>query len=373
MNPDAAAPAGDAAPAAEAGGEADRIELLGLPPAEVRDAVSTFMREHGQPSYRTDQVANWVYDRRAASFEEMTSLPRQLRERAARRFSLTPLEPAYVGRSEDGTVKHLWQLADGERVESVLIPTDDRLTLCLSSQAGCALGCRFCATGHFGFNRHLRTSEIVAQFRNSARAAREEFGRGITNVVYMGMGEPMANLDAVLPSLEVLNEGFGVGARRITVSTVGLVPGIRTLAEQPKDYGLAVSLHSPDHELRARIMRIEKRFPLPELLRAVKEYQENTGRRVTFEYTMIRGVNDELELADRLAELCSELTCFVNLIPFNPIPDVDWEPSPPERIGAFARRLHRNGVSAAVRTPRGRDIAAACGQLRLQQEGDGGR
>ncbi|MFB6240923.1 MAG: 23S rRNA (adenine(2503)-C(2))-methyltransferase RlmN, partial [Gemmatimonadota bacterium] len=256
-------------------------------------------------------------------------------------------------------------------VESVLIPTDDRLTLCVSSQAGCALGCRFCATGHFGFNRHLSTDEITAQFRNAQRAARREFDRDISNVVFMGMGEPMANLDNVMPALTVLNRGFGVGARRITVSTVGLVPGIEALTRRPEDFGLAVSLHAPNHELRQEIMRIEKRFPIPELLEAIRGYQAETGRRVTFEYLLIDGLNDSLELADQLAGLAEGLDCFVNLIPFNPIPAVEWEPSPDEQIAAFARRLHRNGVSAAVRTPRGRDIAAACGQLRLEQGDDG--
>ena len=348
-----------------------RIELLGLLPEKASERLATFLEGAGEPSYRLDQLWNWIYERHVDSFRSITTLPTELRRTLEERFSLTPLEASYIARSEDGTVKHLWGLDDGQQVESVLIPTPDRLTLCLSSQAGCALGCRFCATGHFGFRRQLRTAEIAAQFRSAAAFAREAMEREISNVVYMGMGEPMANLDSVIPSLQVLNRGFGVGARKITVSTVGLVPGIRELARRPEAFGLAVSLHAPRHELRSEIMPVEQRFPLPELMDAIREYQREKGRRVSFEYILIDGMNDTPELARELAELLEGLTCFVNLIPFNPIPDVDWEPSSSERISRFVRELHEHGVSAALREPRGRDIAAACGQLRLEK-GDGG-
>jgi 23S rRNA (adenine2503-C2)-methyltransferase len=348
------------------------VELLGLVPEEAADRLAAALEEAGEPSYRLDQLTHWLYGKGARVFGEITTLPTGLRSALASRFSLTPLEPTYTARSEDGTVKHLWALGDGEQVESVLIPTADRLTLCLSSQAGCALGCRFCATGHFGFQRQLSAGEIVAQYREASLFAREEMGREITNVVYMGMGEPMANLEAVLTSLQVLNRGFGVGARKITVSTVGLVPGIRALARRPEAFGLAVSLHAPRHELRAEIMPVEKRFPLPELMDAIRQYQEAKGRRVSFEYILIHELNDTPELAAELADLLDDLTCFVNLIPFNPIPDVEWEPSAPDRISRFVRELHRQGVSAAVREPRGRDIAAACGQLRLEKGGSTG-
>ncbi|HKK07449.1 MAG TPA: 23S rRNA (adenine(2503)-C(2))-methyltransferase RlmN [Gemmatimonadota bacterium] len=346
--------------------------LLGLAPGEARSALAAWMEAAGEPSYRVEQVENWMYEQGARSFEELTTLPRGLRARMRADFDLTPLEASWTARSADGTVKHLWELEDGERVESVLIPAADRLTLCLSSQAGCALGCRFCATGSFGFRRQLSAAEIVAQYRDSLRFAREEMGRGITNVVFMGMGEPLANAPAVFTALEVLHEGFGVGARRITVSTVGLVPGILELARRPEPFGLAVSLHAPLSDLRARLMPIERRHPLPDLLDAVREYQARKGRRVTFEYTLIEGVNDSTAVAEALADIATDLMCFVNLIPWNPIPDREWRPSPRERIEAFARTLHRRGVSAAVREPRGRDIAAACGQLRLAREGAGG-
>lgn len=349
--------------------EDGRVDLLGVPPTALSDTLEGFLREREAPSYRVEQIANWIYEQRARDFAEMTTLPKGMRDALAERYALAHLETAWTARSEDGTVKHLWALEDGEQVESVLIPTEDRLTLCLSSQAGCALACRFCATGSFGFRRQLTPGEIVAQYRNAARFAETELDRRVSNVVYMGMGEPFANREAVFRSLEVLHEGFGLGARRITVSTVGLVPGILEMARRPEPFGLAVSLHAPETELRARLMPIEKRHPLPELMDAVRTYLSEKGRRVTFEYTMIEGINDSEETARQLADLVGDLTCFVNLIPWNPIPDRDWSPSPMGRIAAFARTLHREGVSAAVREPRGRDIAAACGQLRLEKDG----
>jgi 23S rRNA (adenine2503-C2)-methyltransferase len=342
------------------------IELLGGPPEETLIRIGAFMEARAAPPYRTEQVGAWVFDRRIRTFEEATNLPKELRAALDREFSLTPLEPAHVARSRDGTVKHLWRLADDEQIESVLIPTSDRLTLCLSSQAGCALGCTFCATGHFGFRRQLSGAEISAQFRDASRFAESEWQRPVDRIVYMGMGEPLANLEAVQVSLDVLHRGFGVGARRITISTVGLVPGILTLASRPEQFGLAVSLHAPDHELRASLMPIERRHPLPELLEAIREYASLRGRRITFEYTLIQDVNDRPGQARRLAGLVRGLPAFVNLIPFNPIPFVDWRPSSAERMAAFARTLQERGVQAALRTPRGRDIAAACGQLRLE-------
>jgi len=343
-------------------------ELLGLAAEGRAVAIAAVMEPRGEPAFRSAQVEDWVFARRARSFEEMTNLPQDLRDELDAGLSLTPLEPSYVARSRDGTIKHLWALDDGERVESVLIPTRGRLTLCLSSQAGCALACRFCATGHFGFRRQLRAAEIVAQYRESFRIAGREMGRSISNVVYMGMGEPLANLDAVIDSLTVLHGGFGLGARRITVSTVGLVPGILELARRPEQFELAVSLHAAVHSLRLELMPIEKRYPLPELFEALREYQARKNRRISFEYTLIEGVNDEPALAEALADQAHGLMCFVNLIPFNPIPSCpEWRASRRARIEAFSAALEARGVPNAVRAPRGRDIAAACGQLRLSQ------
>ena len=340
------------------------IDLLSLTPDELGRALAEHFEARAQPPYRSAQVKRWIYEGLAPSIEEMTDLPFREREALRERFALVEAESAQVALSEDGTVKHLWRLADGELIESVLIPTKKRMTLCISSQVGCALACTFCATGWGGFNRQLTAGEIVSQYRASRRWA-EQNGRGtITNIVYMGMGEPFANRKSVHASLTILNQGYGVGARRITVSTVGVVPGILELAERPEQFRLALSLHAPETELRGSLIPLEKRHPLPELLEALGKFNDSGGKRITFEYTMIRGINDDMALAPKLAEIASQVRAFVNLIPFNPIPYQDWRPSPPERIREFAAVLEAAGVSAAVRETRGRDIDAACGQLR---------
>ena len=341
-----------------------RFDLLCLTPGELDSHLAAHFAAHNQPGYRAEQVRKWVYDSSARSFDEMTNLPAGVRLGLAKAFFLPEPDIATVSRSSDGTAKHLWRLADGELVESVLIPDRSRLTLCLSSQAGCAMGCSFCATGWAGFSRQLDTGEIVAQYRASLRWALENGYGPITNVVYMGMGEPLANRKAVHASLTILNQGFGVGARKITVSTVGLTPGILELAARPEQFGLALSLHAPVSELRRTLIPLERRYPLPELMAAVSEFRARKGRRVTFEYTMIRGINDAQALAPELAHLARSVRAFVNLIPFNPIPYQDWLSSDRSRIEFFRATLERAGVSAAVREPRGRDIEAACGQLR---------
>lgn len=341
-------------------------DLLSFSPGEAESALAEHFDERRQPSYRVGQVTRWLYASSVMSFDAMTDLPEEEREALTAEFSWTEPEVASLDRSVDGTAKHLWRLAGGELVESVLIPTRDRLTLCLSSQAGCAMGCTFCATGWAGFSRQLTAGEIVSQYRASRRWCESEGYGPITNVVYMGMGEPLANREAVQTSLTILNQGFGLGARKITVSTVGLVPGIRELAARPEQFELALSLHAPHSELRRTLIPLEKRYPLPEVIDAVREFQRVKGRRVTFEYTMIRGVNDDEALAGALAELAGRVGAFVNLIPFNPIPYQPWRPSTRDRIEFFRGALAGAGVSVAVREPRGRDIDAACGQLRAR-------
>ena len=350
-------------------GDAEHTQLLGLRPAHARSAVAEAVRSADEPTYRTDQVLEWVYARRTSSFDDMTNLPSGLRSQLADRFSISPAEQSFEARSRDGTIKHLWRLRDGEEIESVLIPTAGRVTLCLSSQAGCALGCRFCATGDFGFRRQLDPAEIVAQFRDADRISMEAYGRGIGNVVYMGMGEPFANQEAVFDSLEILHGGFGLGARRLTVSTVGLIPGILALAQRPEPARLAVSLHAPNHELRMRLVPLEKRYPIDDLFAAIDEYQGKKGRRVTLEYTLIGGLNDSEDTARELVELVGKRLVFVNLIPWNPIPGGYWRSTSGSAARRFLETLEAAGVPAAIRTPRGRDIAAACGQLRLSREG----
>lgn len=340
------------------------VDLLDLVPDQLIADLERHFAARGQKSFRARQVARWVYETDVGGFEEMTDLPAAERAALSEKYVVGRLDVDTVKVSEDRTAKHLWRLHDGELVESVLIPTDERLTLCLSSQAGCAMGCTFCATGWSGFRRHLTAAEIVAQYRASRRWAAEHDYGPITNIVYMGMGEPLANRGAVHPSLTILNRGFEVGARRITVSTVGVVPGILELAKRPEQFKLALSLHAPVEALRRELIPLEKRWPLPELVEALKAFDAAGGRRITFEYTMIRGVNDAPELAPLLADLAFDLHAFVNLIPYNPIPWQDWGPSTPERIRHFAAVLGNRGVDVAVREPRGRDIDAACGQLR---------
>ncbi len=343
---------------------ADKTDLLGLTPEQLDVALEAHFAARGQPSYRAEQVRRWILDECVETIDGMTNLPVEERSALAASFFLGEAVADTVSRSSDGTVKHLWQLADGELIESVLIPATDRLTLCISSQAGCAMGCTFCATGWAGFRRQLTAGEIVSQYRASRRWAEEnDYGR-ITNVVYMGMGEPMSNRKALHPSLTILHQGYGLGARRITVSTVGVVPGIVELAERKEQFRLAVSLHSPESESRQELIPLEKRHPLPELIGALRLFNKAGGRRITFEYTMIRGINDAQSFAPKLAELAYSLDAFVNLIPFNPIPYQDWKASTGERIEEFRSVLEQRGVDVAVRVPRGRDIDAACGQLR---------
>ena len=344
-----------------------KTDLLSLPPDDVGTVLAKHFETRGQPSYRVDQVKEWVFGECVPTIAGMTNLPIAEREALDAEFSLVEPTVDAVSRSSDGTVKHLWRLADGELVESVLIPTTDRLTLCISSQAGCAMGCTFCATGWAGFQRQLTAGEIVSQYRVSRRWALDNgYGR-IANIVYMGMGEPLSNRKALHPSLTILNQGYGVGARRITVSTVGVVPGILELAERQEQFRLAVSLHAPESELRSSLIPLEKRHSLAELMAALATFDRAGGRRITFEYTMIRGVNDAPRMAPELADLAVSVDAFVNLIPYNPIPFQDWTASRGERIEEFRSVLEARGVSVAVRVPRGRDIDAACGQLRASR------
>ena len=346
----------------------ERIDLLNEVPPKVEAVLTQFFEENGVPKYRIKQAMSWIYERDARGFPEMTDLPTKVRENLAAAFDFTNPQTARVEVSQDGTAKHLWRLADGELIESVLIPVRGRLTLCISSQAGCAMACTFCATGWSGYRRNLTPGEIIAQFRGARRWARENNRGPITNIVYMGMGEPLMNRKAVMRSLTLLNRAYHFGARRITVSTVGVVPGILEMAERPEQFRLAVSLHAPNHELREQIVPIEKKYPLPELLEALHKFDAAGGRRITFEYVMIDGVTDRSELAHQLAEIANQFTAHVNLIPYNPIPGPNWRPSTREQVTTFMRLLEAAGVRTSVRGPRGRDIAAACGQLRAEHE-----
>jgi len=263
------------------------------------------------------------------------------------------------------TVKQLWSLPDGNLVESVLMHYRDRTTVCVSSQAGCAMGCSFCATGQIGFDRHLTTGEIVEQVVRAAQAAGD---RRVDNVVFMGMGEPLANFDQVWPAVERINGDIGIGARHITMSTVGVVPGILRMAEQKLPVSLAVSLHAANNAARDRIAPINKQYPLRELAEALRRYLQAKGRRISFEWAMIDRVNDTERDAAELAEYARPLRAHVNLIPLNPTPGYPTQGSPAERVEDFRDELESRGINATIRRTRGTDIDAACGQLRAEQQ-----
>lgn len=337
--------------------------LLDLSRADLEEMLSGW----GEPSYRAGQVWHWLYRQFAASADEMTNLPRPLRERLARETLLDPLTAQATLESSDGlTAKTLFNLADGAQIEAVLMRYDKRRTLCISTQAGCAMACPFCATGQMGFTRNLSAGEIVAQVLFYARQLRAE-GEQVTNIVFMGMGEPLANYAATWQAIRRLNEadGFNLGARHMTLSTVGLAPAIRRMSREPEQVGLAVSLHAPTDEVRDRLVPINRRYPLEMLLRACREYVAATRRRITFEYALMDGQNDSDAQAEQLAGLLKGLLCHVNLIPLNPTPGSPYGGSPDERVYAFRDRLQAHGIPTTVRLRRGIDIQAGCGQLQV--------
>ena len=336
--------------------------LLDLTPAAAQDRLRELAATHGEPSYRADQVARHLWQVPLASFRDMTTVPKGFRDVLAGNFELPQLEIAARQVSADGTQKFLFRLRDGEMIETVAIPESNRMTLCISSQAGCALRCAFCATGAMGFSRNLTVSEIACQVRE-LRLLEEPIAA--TNIVFMGMGEPLMNWKAVDAALTILNDphGFGIGARHITVSTVGVLPGIVALGERPEQFRLAISIHAPSDELRAELMPINVKYPLADVIEAAKKF----SRRVTFEYVMLGGVNDQSEHARQLAALARECRAFVNLIPLHPGGAGDFTPTPMPRIISFARALRGQGIQTAIRKSRGLDIAAACGQLRVER------
>lgn len=335
--------------------------ILDLTPTRAAATIEEWVRVSRLASYRAEQITARLWKRPIGDWLEATELPLALREKVAEEFPLPRLTSEVVQTSSDGTRKYLWGLPDGEKIESVLIPTASRRTLCISSQAGCALGCVFCATGRMGFRRNLEPWEIVAQvreviMRNPADAP--------TNIVFMGMGEPLLNWPALDIALTTLNhpEGFGIGARHITVSTVGIVPGMLALAARPEQFRLAISLHSPHAEERQALMPIDKKYGVQEVIAAADAFK----KRITFEYVMIAGRNDRERDADALIALARRLRAHVNLLPLHPGGDPALVPTAPARIREFRQLLANAGVEAVVRRSRGLDIDAACGQLHVK-------
>jgi 23S rRNA (adenine2503-C2)-methyltransferase len=337
--------------------------LLDLTPVRARERLEAWVQAQGLPAWRAGQIHRRLWIQPVASWADATELPKPLRDTLEAAFPLPSLVPEVVQQSADGTRKYLWRLADGEAVESVLIPSGKRRTLCISSQAGCALGCVFCATGRMGFRRNLAAWEIAGQVRELV--VRDPEDRP-TNVVFMGMGEPLLNWEGVDTTLTILNhpDGLAIGARHITVSTVGILPGMAQLAARPEQFRLAISLHSPDPEARLRLMPVEKKYKLAQVLEAAKVFR----KRLTFEYVLIAGRNDADTDADRLARLARPLGAMVNLLPLHPGGSPGLLPTNPARIRRFAERLRNQGIEAVVRRSRGLDIDAACGQLHVKLE-----
>jgi 23S rRNA (adenine2503-C2)-methyltransferase len=341
-----------------------RENLLDLTPDGAESRLRAFFEGIGQPGYRARQVVRHLWTAPVASFDEMTDLPKQLREKLAEQFQIPRLAVVARQASKDGTEKLLFKLRDGEAIETVAIPEGNRLTLCISSQAGCALQCAFCATGAMGFTRNLDAHEIACQVREMRLL---DPPINVTNVVFMGMGEPLMNWKAVDAALTILNDpnGLGIGARHITISTVGVLPGIVALGKRREQFRLAISVHAPSDDLRRDLMPINLKYPLADVIEAARTFV----RRVTFEYVMLGGVNDQEVHALQLAQLAKNCGAFVNLIPLHPGGARGFTPTPANQIARFARELRAQGVEVAVRKSRGVDIAAACGQLRVERLG----
>lgn len=338
-----------------------RKALSGLSLSEMAD----FVEELGLPKFRAKQIHTWIYAKYAQSFDEMTDLGADLRTKLAEVATIPLLKIAHLEVSSDGTRKYLFELPDGQLIESVLISFEDRpsLSVCLSSQVGCAVGCTFCATGYLGFKRNLTSQEIVDQLMCIQR----ESGNRVANIVYMGQGEPLLNAEEVIKSIHTVINSVGIGARHITVSTSGIVPGINRLAEENLPVTLALSLHAPDRRTREEIVPITTKYPIHKVMEAMHDYVNTTRRRVTIEYVLLRGVNDSEEQAHQLAELCGDLMCNINLIPFNPTENDEGEiiyERPEIRVQRRFRDIAgRTGKTVTIRLERGTDIDAACGQL----------
>ncbi|MBD5780500.1 23S rRNA (adenine(2503)-C(2))-methyltransferase RlmN [Pelagicoccus sp. NFK12] len=353
---------------------------------ESLDSLQVRLQELGEPKFRAKQILEWLYKKRAKTWEAMTNLPKPLREKLANTFEIAPSKRVLAKESADETEKLLLQMGDNSMVETVVIRApqigvgqeNSRKTICISTQVGCAYGCKFCASGLAGWKRDLSVGEIVSQLIHvchmedaTTERASEEIA-SFDNIVVMGMGEPMANYKNLLPALRILNAEWGLnfGARRITISTSGVVPRILELADEREQFRLAISLHGATNEVRDQIMPVNRKYPLEQLLPAIQKYAQTKGRMITLEFILIEEINDTLEQADALTKIALDLKAHVNLIPYNTVDGLEWKRPSIARQDVFYNRLRNRGVSVTIRREKGHDIAAACGQLKLKNEQD---
>ncbi|ADO76905.1 23S rRNA (adenine(2503)-C(2))-methyltransferase RlmN [Halanaerobium praevalens] len=340
----------------------------------TRNELIEDLKKAGFPAYRGEQVFNWLYKNGISKTEEMKNIPKKMRSYLDNNYNLNNLKESKRSVAVDGTVKYLWQLNDGENIEGVYLPFPEsgRHSACISTQVGCGLGCSFCATGIDGLKRNLTTGEIVEQVLEIQKdISGSNFAEPrLSNLVFMGMGEPLANFDNLMQAVEILNsnQGLNIGMRKMTISTAGLVPEIKKLAKVNDQIGLAISLHAPNDRLRNKIMPINKKYNINQLLKTVIDYIEKTGRRVTFEYVLMDSVNDSPELSVQLSELLRGINCHVNLIPANPVPELGIERPVQKVIDSFYDTLVNNGIQVSLRKEMGSQIEAACGQLKRKEK-----
>ncbi|KOS69519.1 ribosomal RNA large subunit methyltransferase N [Lysinibacillus contaminans] len=333
--------------------------------------LEEWLKENGEKPFRALQIFDWLYNKRVKTFEEMSNLPKGLREKLEESFALTTLSTIIQQESKDGTIKFLFQLQDGYSIETVLMRHEYGNSVCVTTQVGCRIGCTFCASTLGGLKRHLLAGEIVEQVVKVQQTL-DEIGERVSHIVIMGIGEPFDNYDAMMNFLKVINheKGLNIGARHITVSTSGIVPKIYEFADEQLQINFAVSLHAPNQEARQKLMPIARAYKLDELMEAVRYYTNKTGRRVSFEYGLMSGENDSVEIAEELSALIKGIKCHVNLIPVNYVPERDYVRTSRSQIFAFEKTLKKNGINVTIRREQGSDIAAACGQLRAQERSE---
>lgn len=331
------------------------------------EALQQWMKDHGEPVFRADQLMDWLYVKRASSFDEMTNLSKQLRQKLSDELSMEALNEITRFQSKDGTVKYLYELQDKHAIETVVMQHEYGNSICVTTQVGCQIGCTFCASTLGGLKRDLTAGEIVMQVVQSQRDMDKE-GKRIDSIVIMGIGEPFENYDAMLAFLHMMihPKGLNIGQRHITVSTSGIVPNIYRFADEGLQIKLAISLHAPNQLLRSKLMPVNKKYPLSDLMAACRYYIETTGRRITFEYALIGGRNDQPEHAEELADLLKGIMCHVNLIPVNHVPERKYVRTSKKDIFQFYRILKEKGINTTIRREQGHDIEAACGQLRAK-------